>query len=242
MLDQDQTLQKVGKWVKKTLEERGIEKVAKWDGLEYWAQVELYRSLTCGELKGFKGLGGGEVRYYTNYSYRSKDKAGVKGADLLAISEDDKEALWFELKDLMRLRNRIMANCAGVGKDLMALAAFHAKKTFDALEKPNVFAKNKGTDGRMIDVKNVFEKGKTHHNGLILALQYNKPDQNGETVSGETCRMLIQLAYENQIKNQHLEKYNFPSSPKMNIDYQTGPFNILLGIVEIGVNKAIEGT
>ena len=123
----------LAKWAADVIMNAGIAEVSRWRMLEYWMQVELYRSVQNGTAGGWKHLGDHEQPYYTTLP-RSGSKYNTKWVDLVLAEHSlrhPNRIVWAELKDIGRSEHRVRANASGLGQDLAALFKLDPQKTQD---------------------------------------------------------------------------------------------------------------
>jgi hypothetical protein len=137
-IDPFESSESLANWVGRQLDAKTISAVANWRMLEYWLQVELYRSAMLGEAGPWRHLGDYEQPYYTE-SPRSGSKYKTKWVDLVFAEPNlmnPERIVWVELKDVGRSSDRIEANLKGIGQDLAALYQLNPTKTKELWTDP----------------------------------------------------------------------------------------------------------
>lgn len=165
----DCDLNRVLDWVTRVLEEQKVQEVASWRMIEYWFQVELFRSLRSSGLPGYDPVGEYEIPYATDFAPRTPSKRGVKWADLVALDREHGHSLWFELKDLGRAKSRWRFNAKSVGADLASLAMIRWAKTKSQLRAPGPMVKDAGRTDEWKRAADLLD-GVTNVSGVIIAL------------------------------------------------------------------------
>ena len=130
--------QSLASWAADALAKQGIDELARWRMLEYWAQVELFRALERGQADGWRHLGDFEQPYFT-HAPLSGSKTNYKWADLVCAKQGTpalERIAWVELKDLGRNPQTLANNARGVGQDLAALFEIDPEQTRLAWEHP----------------------------------------------------------------------------------------------------------
>ena len=85
-------------WTAEVLRARGLDEVSRWRLLEYWFQVELYRTIQSGSAGPWRHLGTYEQPYRQS---AIKTKTGWKWADFVLVRDQDdgqRKDLWEEPK------------------------------------------------------------------------------------------------------------------------------------------------
>lgn len=211
-------LDKTITWIKSVLHERRVSEVISWRMLEYWLQVELFRSLNRLIFDDFKAEGTYEIPYVTSYSPRNREKIGVKWSDLLAINRKESLAIWFELKDLGRSVNRLEYNAKGVGKDLVSLYKLSWKETLNELRNPRVTSKDVNRKEEFLKVADDLEQCR-HMLGIVVVIFPS------EDFNAEKCKKIITNTYNYILRKEKCPRPQFAKSTY-------NEFGIMVGGIE----------
>lgn len=129
-----------------------------WRMLEYWWQVELFRTAPA----GWAHTGDFEIPYVTDFAHRSKGRS--KWSDLLLHREGQTPGVVVvEMKDLGASADRTAANARGVGFDLASLAAIHIEHTLDLYDRlisglnPDALTAAARDEGRIAEYEGVVQ-------------------------------------------------------------------------------------
>lgn len=136
----------LSKWASDVLIQRGIEEIAQWRMLEYWMQVELFRSVMKGNAGLWKYLGEYEQPYYTDMP-KSGAKHNIKWVDMVLAEpslESPHRIVWIELKDIGRSKHTFETNLKGLGQDLATLYRLRPARTKEIWLNPPAHVVDKG--------------------------------------------------------------------------------------------------
>ena len=136
----------LAEWSATQLQRRGLDEVADWRMLEYWFQVEIYRSVQAGLAGQWHHIGNYEQPYHTEFP-RSGSKTKTKWIDLVFArpNPDNPEAVvWVELKDVGRNEKTAANNVKGLGDDLAALRAMKITATKELWLQPQPQSMDRG--------------------------------------------------------------------------------------------------
>lgn len=136
----------LARWAAGILRAQGIDYISKWRMLEYWMQVELYRSVNDSKAGVWRYVGDHEQPYHTDVPLSDR-KSEAKWVDLLLAEPDPKSPkrlVWVELKDVGRSEHTLEANAVGLGQDLAALYSLNPSKSKKLWLEPHASRVDKG--------------------------------------------------------------------------------------------------
>lgn len=123
----------VGHWVRSVAEKRGLrERRAMF--LEYWLQVELWRSLK--DRASNETVFDCEPPYWTHHPVTGKGH--WKGADIGATTGDGKACLFIEMKHAMWLPRFHRRHTRQIAKDIKALMGLDLARTAEGLSNGEI--------------------------------------------------------------------------------------------------------